>query len=360
MNKKSRILFLIATLLLIPIYFVPIWHIDLDAPQYPEGIGMYIWIDQITGENPHDLRNINNLNHYIGMKTIEPESIPELKIMPWLIGFLIVSGLTVFALNKKPLAWTWLTLFILLLGVGLVDFYLWEYDYGHNLNPHAAIKIPGMSYQPPLIGTKQLLNMKTTSLPASGGILMGISVMLTMGALYLDRGRRAAKKAGSGVAIAALALLFTSACTPQPEAIRVGEDECAYCRMSISDERYGAELVTNKSKVYKFDSIECLAAHVSANGEGSDDVHSLWLMDFNNPGNWLDVNDAWIVQSENLRSPMGMNLTAVSDNSEAAQLTAQYGGEALRWQETKNLVKSEWLTPQAAKESSKCSGKCGH
>jgi copper chaperone NosL len=61
---------------------------------------------------------------------------------------------------------------------GLVDFYLWEYDYGHDLNPKAAIKIPGMSYQPPLIGSKQLLNMRTSSWPHVGGWAIGISAIL--------------------------------------------------------------------------------------------------------------------------------------------------------------------------------------
>ena len=52
---------------------------------------------------------------------------------------------------------------------GGVDFYLWEYDYGHNLSDDAAIKVPGMSYQPPLFGSKQLLNFVANSYPDTGG-----------------------------------------------------------------------------------------------------------------------------------------------------------------------------------------------
>jgi copper chaperone NosL len=59
---------------------------------------------------------------------------------------------------------------------GLVDFWLWSYDYGHNLDPTAAIKVPGMSYQPPLIGSKQLLNFVATSWPALGGLAAMVSV----------------------------------------------------------------------------------------------------------------------------------------------------------------------------------------
>ncbi len=189
---------------------------------------------------------------------------------------------------------------------------------------------------------------------------MGFSVITAMVALYLDRGKRALKKGLATLTSAAIALLVLSACTPQTEAIRVGEDECTYCRMSISDARYGGELVTNKGKVYKFDSIECLAAHMEAGKKGSDDVHSLWVIDYNNPGQFVNVEKAWIVHSPQLRSPMGMNLTATSGNADAAQLAQNDSAEILRWQATKNLVRSEWLTPQANKGNNKCGGKCGH
>ena len=186
MTKMSRNLFLIASLSLIIAYFVPMWRITLDAPQYPEGIGLNIWLNTIDGVHPNDLNNMNILNHYIGMKEIVPDSIPELKIMPYVIAFMILFGLIVYAARKKWLAWTWVVLFVVICIVGLYDYYLWGYDYGHDLNPKAAIKVPGMSYQPPLIGTKQLLNFTSTSLPAMGGIIIGLSILLGMTALYID------------------------------------------------------------------------------------------------------------------------------------------------------------------------------
>ena len=186
MNPLSRKIFLTACLMVIVTYFVPLWQIKLEAPQYPEGIGIHIWLDQITGANPHDLDNLNGLNHYIGMKKIIPESIPELKIMPYIIAFFILSGLLVFKLNNRKAVWIWTILFILVMAVGLYDFYLWEYDYGHDLNPKAAIKVPGMSYQPPLVGSKQLLNFVSTSLPSIGGIIIFISILLGFVSLYLD------------------------------------------------------------------------------------------------------------------------------------------------------------------------------
>jgi len=73
---------------------------------------------------------------------------------------------------------------------GLVDFYLWGYDYGHNLDPNAAIKVPGMSYQPPLIGTKELLNFVAFSGPDTGGWIIAVSGLLVIVTLILEFRRK--------------------------------------------------------------------------------------------------------------------------------------------------------------------------
>ncbi len=184
----SKILMLIAATSLIAVYFLPIWSINLDAPQYPEGIGMKIMIDNIVGEKEYDLQNINGLNHYIGMKKIEPDSIAELDYMPYIIGFLIITGIiTAFANNKKLIV-SWVAIFAVIGAIGLVDFYLWEYDYGHNLDlDNASIIVPGQSYQPPLIGSKKILNFTATSLPASGGIVLLFSFFAGTAALLLKK-----------------------------------------------------------------------------------------------------------------------------------------------------------------------------
>ncbi len=155
----------------------PIWKITLEAPQYTEGISLYIWINKIKGKEPHDIKNINILNHYIGMKAIEPESIPELKIMPYIIIVMSVFALIITFLKKGGLYLSWTVLMIILGILAMVDFYLWEYDYGHNLNPDAPIKIEGMVYQPPLFGRKMLLNFVALSYPQLGAFFMGISIL---------------------------------------------------------------------------------------------------------------------------------------------------------------------------------------
>lgn len=185
MKPTSRIIVALVALALACTYFLPLWTISLDAPQYPEGLGIEIWINQIRGQHPNDLNKINNLNHYIGMKKIDPSSIPELRVMPWIMRLLMLLGLTTAILGRRNFLSVWLMLFLLVAVAGLVDYYLWGYDYGHNLDlEHAIIKVPGMSYQPPLIGSKNLLNFTATSLPGFGGwiaissFLLGLVVWL--------------------------------------------------------------------------------------------------------------------------------------------------------------------------------------
>ena len=175
LSKLSRILLIVCGISLIVSIFVPLWAIYLEAPQYPEGLGMFLWSNKITG----DYEIINGLNHYIGMKTIHQEDFWEFKVLPYALGFFAIICLVAAFLNKK--IWLYLTtVLFLIFGVAfMVDFWLWEYDYGHNLDPNAAIVVPGMSYQPPLIGFKQLLNFGAYSYPDIGGIIMfGVAAIL--------------------------------------------------------------------------------------------------------------------------------------------------------------------------------------
>lgn len=186
MKNLSKWLMIIAAVILLGAFLFPIWNIDLRAPQYPEGLGLRIWVNQITGQKEGDLNLINNLNHYIGMKTIHPESIPELKVMPYIIVIFSVLGIAFGLFNRKWLKAFWLALLLMVLSYGLYDYYLWGYDYGHNLNPKAPIRIPGMTYQPPLLGTKQLLNMNAKSVPGIGTYIITFSILLAATSTYLD------------------------------------------------------------------------------------------------------------------------------------------------------------------------------
>lgn len=181
MKKITKILIIASSLAMIAAFLTPIWMIDLEAPQYPEGLGMQIWISKITG----DLNTINGLNHYIGMKKIEPDSIKELTVMPYILGGLIAFGIVTAIAGKKKLLAVFAVVFLIAGIAGGVDFYMWEYDYGHDLDPTAAIVVPGMSYQPPLIGSKQLLNFVAHSYPDTGGwIVIGAGILTVLLYIY--------------------------------------------------------------------------------------------------------------------------------------------------------------------------------
>jgi hypothetical protein len=191
MKRSSRLAVAAASLLLLAVYVLPLWRIELLAPQYPEGLGLHIWVNQITGIKPNDLNNINGLNHYIGMRAIDPDTFPELRFMPKLLAAAIVAGLLVALIGRRPLLYLWALLFTAGALAGLGDFWKWGYDYGHQLDPTAAIKVPGMSYQPPVIGSKQLLNFHATSWPGLGGwiIVASLACVLVVAALEWRRAR---------------------------------------------------------------------------------------------------------------------------------------------------------------------------
>src|SRR6185295_9906916 len=157
------------------------WRIDLKAPQYPEGLRLLIYPAKLAG----NVDIINGLNHYIGMKTLHTKDFVEFTVLPYCIGFFALAFMITGIAGKRKLL---NILFFLFVGFGIlamVDFWRWEYDYGHNLNPDAAIIVPGMAYQPPLIGFKQLLNFGAYSVPDIGGwIFVGAGAGLLCSVLY--------------------------------------------------------------------------------------------------------------------------------------------------------------------------------
>jgi copper chaperone NosL len=180
MTPRTRLLLALAALALTVTYVLPLWHIALEAPQYPEGLGLYISIDGVTGQNPHDLQSLNGLNHYIGMHKIVPEEIPELRFLPVAIGVLTALGLLAAAIGRRWALTGYAAVLVSGALAGLADFWWWGYRYGHELDPRAAIRVPGMTYQPPLIGSKQLLNITAHSWPASGGWILTLSVTVVV------------------------------------------------------------------------------------------------------------------------------------------------------------------------------------
>lgn len=210
MSRFSRGLIAVSAAMLAVMFVVPVWRISLLAPQYPEGLGMIIRINTITGVKPADLNNINGLNHYIGMKAIVPEAIPVLDVMPMALGVLVVLGLIAALLGRRWAGWTWLGLVAAGGIAAMVEFWLWSYDYGHNLAADAIIKVPGMTYQPPLLGSKQLLNFTATSWPDIGGWTAVAAFLIGVFALVWPMVRRRGPSRSALVpeAMAAAMVLF--------------------------------------------------------------------------------------------------------------------------------------------------------
>ncbi|HPH24543.1 MAG TPA: hypothetical protein PLW32_11705, partial [Chitinophagaceae bacterium] len=181
MKKKNlsngmRLAIFLCGVALVAVLFFPLWRIDLDAPQYPEGLMLLIYPTKLGG----NVDIINGLNHYIGMKTLHADDFMEFTILPYIILFFALFSMLTAAMGSRKLLNTLFILFVVFGILAMYDFWRWEYDYGHNLNPDAAIIVPGMAYQPPLIGFKQLLNFGAYSFPDVGGwifILVGTTLL---------------------------------------------------------------------------------------------------------------------------------------------------------------------------------------
>jgi copper chaperone NosL len=312
MPMVARALTLVAALLLGALYVTPLWSVRLVAPQYPEGIGMDIHVNTVTGAKEHDLRNINALNHYIGMKEIHPESIPELKYMPFILGALIAAGVLAAAVGRRRALVGWLALLLVAGGAGLADFWRWNHDYGHNLDlERAIIVIPDQTYQPPIIGTKQIANFTATSYPAAGGILAGVAFL--MGAVALLLAYR-----GRGRAIGVAGAVFAAACATGTPSIALGVATCSECRMLITDARFGGVALTSTGRQLDFDSVDCLRAYL---GRHPADVASVWVADAAAPGALIPAADARFVSAGAVRPPMGRTVSYAGPNAPAGAVT---------------------------------------
>jgi copper chaperone NosL len=342
LHPLSRALLALSVLVLPVCYFVPLWQIQLWAPQYPEGLNMKIWINKLSGA----FEIINGLNHYIGMAMIREEMFPEFKFMIYLLGGLIALGLVAVASGTRK--WLWIYVVVLALGglAGLIDFYRWGYNYGHNLDPHAAIQVPGMSYQPPLIGYKNLLNFTAFSGPDIGGwilIVSGTIAGLLLGwEQFLRKPSLPSASIGNAeggtvtkVALATLLAGTASACNASPEPFRFGQDECAECKMTITDRRFGAQLITRKGKILKFDDLTCVESYLRGEAARSESVRAHFVSDFHRPGEFIPLQNAWLLKSPKLKSPMRGDTAAFASAEELRRVRDELGGgEESRWMGT--------------------------
>jgi len=331
----SRIIAIICSIGLIAVLFVPLWRIELSAPQYPEGLMLKIYPDKLGG----DVDIINGLNHYIGMRTLHTEDFIEFTILPYIIGLLAAFGILSAWINRKWFFASWVIFFIVFGIVAMVDFYRWEYNYGHNLDESAAIKVPGMAYQPPLIGYKKLLNFGAYSIPDIGGWIFIVAGVLLVIALFLELRRTVKITRGLEIKTTMTAVMITfllSACSSGPQPIKYGTDGCDFCKMTISDNRFGGELITQKGKAYKFDDLHCLTSFLKSNYREPNEIGEIYLVDFSRPGTFIVSKESFLLKSEALRSPMGANIAAFKEKDSMTKFSIQYPGEGISWETVKN------------------------
>lgn len=137
--------------------------------------------------------------------------------------------------------------------------------------------------------------------------------------------------------------ILLASCGSKQEPINYGHDECEFCRMQISDNRYGAELVTDKGKVYKFDSIECLIEFAMVKNLIGDSNQNLIVTDFAQPVTFIDAKSAYYVHNDNFRSPMGLNVSAFDSEISRQKFVAENSGQILNWIDVIELVKQRGM-----------------
>ena len=341
MGKVSRIIIAIGSLAMCIMFFVPAWSIYLIAPQYPEGLSMQIWLYKITGQ----IEIINGLNHYIGMKHIKEDMFPEFSFLVYILGFFVLFGLTVAITGNRKLLLSYLVLSAMGGIAALVDFYMWGYDYGHHLDPSAAIQVAGLSYQPPLIGHKKLLNFDAYSYPDTGGWVI-VTVVGIFFFIWVLEWRKQKKekpmkqyKSMASIAIAGILSLLIMSCNPKPEKIAFGKDNCAECKMTIMDPKFGAEVVTKKGKVYKFDDAHCVATFLQRRGVELTDIHQTLFINYNDNNEFVKVKSVEFVVSSQLKSPMGGNAAAFKSATEANKKSAEIdGSKVTNWATLYNIL----------------------
>jgi copper chaperone NosL len=303
--------------------WLPLWQIEIWAPQYPEGLSMQISAGSIDG----NVSQINILNHYIGMKHIVPDQIPELKIIPRVLGALVLLGILVIFVSRIFWAKIWMAAIALTSAAGLYDFYRWGYDYGHNLSPDAPIKMPGFSYQPPLFGYKKILNIEAYSLPDWGTYALSAGILLVLCAIYWDFLRGLLKN--SRAKILALSF-FLGACTAKVAPLLIGVDHCDNCHMQLTDARFGAELITEKGRVYKFDSIHCLREYLAKHS--SEKAKQIFVIDYFQPGKLISTSDAYFLSDASLEGPMGDSVAASANKVALENIKTSSSRKVVDWE----------------------------
>jgi len=184
LDLAPRILLLVAGLLVLPCYLFPLYDMTMFAPQYSDGLRLHIYSYKLEGGNGgQDIKEINVLNHYIGMKDLVAEDFTEFKWMPFVIGALGLLLLRTAVMGRFGTLVDMSVVFGYFGAFSLWSFGYKLYHYGHDLAPTAAVKVD--PFMPPLFGHKKLANFDVYSYPAGASYALLAVGLALAGALYL-------------------------------------------------------------------------------------------------------------------------------------------------------------------------------
>ena len=184
LSFKSRMLIVIAALILIPSFYAPLWKLDFGAQQYPEGLELFIYANtMVGGDHGNDLTEINVLNHYIGMAELKEDDFTEFKWIPLVVGLMIVLSLRAAVIGSLK---SLIDIFVFMCY--FAAFSLWRfwdmlYTYGHNLDPKAAVQVE--PFTPPVFGSKMVGQFTVDSFPSWGTLFFFLYALLIITGIYL-------------------------------------------------------------------------------------------------------------------------------------------------------------------------------
>jgi len=184
LDLRERALIVVAALLLAAVYVLPLWNMTMFAPQYPDGLRMDIYSYKLEGgRQGQDVKEINLLNHYIGMNDLATEDFTEFKWMPFVVGAIALLILRAAAHGRMMDLVDVSVLYLYFSAFSLWSFAYKLYSYGHNLAPTAAVKVA--PFMPPIVGYKKLANFEVYSYPAAGAYALAAVVVLLLVAVFL-------------------------------------------------------------------------------------------------------------------------------------------------------------------------------
>ncbi|MGB0863441.1 MAG: nitrous oxide reductase accessory protein NosL [Saprospiraceae bacterium] len=134
-----------------------------------------------------------------------------------------------------------------------------------------------------------------------------------------------------------IGILILTSCTVKPKAINYGEDQCHFCKMGVVDKQHAAQAVTKKGKVFMFDAIECMVGYL--NDKKEEDYAFLLVNDYQNPGELIDAESSFFIQSKAIPSPMGAFLSALNNKNAVNTLQTEKGGEVYDWKGVKQVLR---------------------